>query len=122
MTRAAPRAHDANWADGSRLRAVVLRPRRRRKFNPVSTHATEHFLARAKQYPLTEAERADRGLTSPEGHAATRRREWMRKPYRGPVGFAEGLRFRYAYPAAGILVFGLAARCSRRCPSSESCG
>jgi hypothetical protein len=75
---------------------VVLRPPVGvESLNPVLAHVTKHSLARAEQYPLTEAERADRGLTSPEGHAATRRdREWMREPYRGPVGFAEGLRFR----------------------------
>jgi hypothetical protein len=46
-----------------------------------------HFLARPKQYPLTDAERADlvqvvEGFTSPHDHDAARRGiEWMREHY-----------------------------------------
>ena len=55
-------------------------------------HATLHFLVRAKSYPLMEAELADRGS---EDHAAAAR-DRVDAPYRD-LGFAEGLRFRYAY-------------------------
>ena len=47
-----------------------------------------HFLARPKQYPLSESERTDliqvvEGFTSPHDHDAARRGiEWMREHYR----------------------------------------
>jgi hypothetical protein len=68
-------------------RAISLRPRPRPKLKPrVSKPAHDaalHFLARPKQYPLTDAERADliqvvEGYTSP----TTAKRpgaEWMRE-------------------------------------------
>lgn len=72
--------------------AMSLRPRPRRKpqsRTSVSAYnAALHFLARPKQYPLTEAERADliqvvEGFTGPHDHEAARRGiEWMREHYR----------------------------------------
>jgi hypothetical protein len=74
---------------------MVLRSRPRRKAQPrtsLSAHnAALHFLARPKQYPLTEAERADliqvvEGFTGPHDHEAARRGvEWMR-PHLWPAG------------------------------------
>jgi hypothetical protein len=65
------------------------RPRTRPKPKPrVSKPAHDaalHFLARPKQYPLTDAERADlvqvvEGFTSPRGHDAARCGiDWMRE-------------------------------------------
>ena len=73
-------------------RVMSVRPRTRPKPQPrVSKPAHDaalHFLARPKQYPLTEAERADltqvvEGFTSPHDHAAARRGiDWMREHYR----------------------------------------
>jgi hypothetical protein len=71
---------------------MSLRPRTRPKPKPrVSKPAHDaalHFLARPKQYPLTDAERAYlvqvvEGFTGPHDHAAARRGiEWMREHYR----------------------------------------
>ena len=79
-------------AVGPYLRHMVLRTRTRPKPQPrVSKFAHDaalHFLARPKQYPLTDAERADliqvaEGYTSPHDHNAARRGvEWMREHYR----------------------------------------
>jgi len=71
---------------------MFVRPRTRPMPKPrVSKPAHDaalHFLARPKQYPLTDAERADlvqvvEGFTSPHDHEAARRGiEWMREHYR----------------------------------------
>jgi hypothetical protein len=71
---------------------MVLRMRTSPKPQPRVTkfaHDTAlHFLARPKQCPLTDAERADliqvaEGYTSPHDHDAARRGiEWMREHYR----------------------------------------
>ena len=71
---------------------MSVRPRLRRKpqsRTSVSAHnAALHFLARPKQYPLSESERTDliqvvEGFTSPHDHDAARRGiESMREDYR----------------------------------------
>jgi hypothetical protein len=91
---------------------MVLRPRpKAQPRTSVSAHnAALHFLARPKQYALSDAERADliqvvEGFTGPHDDEAARRCiEWMREHYRrlAPSAFgrapADGLprcdRFR----------------------------
>jgi hypothetical protein len=73
-------------------RAMSPRPRPRPKPKPrVSKPAHDaalHFLARPKQYPLSESERTDliqvvEGFTSPHDREAARRGiEWMREHHR----------------------------------------
>jgi hypothetical protein len=67
---------------------MALRPRPRRKPSRTSISAYNvalHFLARPKQYPLSDAERADllqvvEGFTVQHDHKAARRGiEWMRE-------------------------------------------
>ena len=82
----------AYGASGAYLGHMVLRTRTRPKPQPrVSKFAHDaalHFLARPKQYPLIDAERADlvqvvEGYTSPHDHVAARRGiERMREHYR----------------------------------------
>ena len=71
---------------------MVLRTRTRPKPQPrvskFAHDAAPHFLARPKQYPLSESERTDliqvvEGFTSPHDRDAARRGiEWMREHYR----------------------------------------
>jgi hypothetical protein len=80
---------------------MSLRPCTRPKTKPrvsIPAHdAALHFLARPKQYSLTDAERADlvqvvEGYTSPHDHDAARRGiEWMREHYRRQIRGVMGL-------------------------------